>query len=68
MAIFQFANCESLPEGFCGFARNRNHDRQRIISIIIIIIIIIKPLLKIFNECSGNLTGVGESTLLEDFQ
>ena len=38
-----------------GFARNRNHDRQRII----IIIIIIKPLLKIFNECRS-LTGVGE--------
>jgi len=44
-----------------GFARNRNHDRQRIISIIIIIIIIIiiKPLLKIFNE-SRSSTGVGE--------
>ena len=40
-----------------GFARNRNHDRQRIISIIIIIII--KPLLKIFNE-SRSSTGVGE--------
>jgi hypothetical protein len=39
-----------------GCARNRNHDRQRIISIIIIII---KPLLKIFNE-SRSSTGVGE--------
>ena len=49
-----------------SFARNCNHDRHRIISIsisisiIIIIIIIIKPLLKIFNECSKSLTGVGE--------
>ena len=47
-----------------GFARNRNHDRQRIIRIIriiiiIVIIIIIKPLLKIFKECRS-LTGVGE--------
>jgi len=40
-----------------GFARSRNHDRQRII--IIIIIIIIKPLLKIFNECRSE-TGVRE--------
>ena len=32
----------------------------RIIIIIITIIIIIKPLLKIFNECSKSLTGVGE--------
>ena len=39
-----------------GFARNRNHDRQRII---ITIIIIIKPLLKIFNECTS-LMGVGD--------
>ena len=48
-----------------GFARNRDHGRQRIIIIIIttttttIIIIIIKPLLKVFNECRY-LTGVGE--------
>ena len=38
-----------------GFARNRNHDWQRII----IIIVIMKPLLKIFNACRS-LTGVGE--------
>jgi len=43
---------------FLGFARKRNHDRQRIIIIIIIIVIIIKPFLKIFNECRS-LTGVG---------
>ena len=42
---------------FLGFARNRKHDRQRII--IIIIIIIIQPLLKIFNQCRS-LTGVGK--------
>ena len=51
-----------------GFARNRDHGRQRIIIIITtttttttttIIIIIIKPLLKVFNECRS-LTGVGE--------
>ena len=37
-----------------GLARNRDHDRLRII-------IIIKPSLKIFNECtSRSLTGVGE--------
>ena len=48
-----------------GFARNRTHDRQRIIIIIIIIIIsiiiiiiLIQPLLKIFNECRS-LAGVG---------
>ena len=41
---------------FPGFARKRNHDRQRIIIIIIVIIIIIKPFLKIFNECRS-LTG-----------
>jgi hypothetical protein len=49
-----------------GFARNRDHGRQRIIIITTtttttttIIIIIIKPLLKGFNECRS-LTGVGE--------
>ena len=38
MLIYKYGKC-------LGFARNRNHDRQRII------IIIIKHLLKIFNEC-----------------
>ena len=53
--------CIYIIYGKClGFARNRNHDRQRIISIIIIITIIIKPFIKIFNECSRSLTGVGE--------
>ena len=35
-----------------GFARNRNHDRQRII-------IIIKPLSKVFNECRSLFNGGG---------
>ena len=48
-----------------GFARNRNHDRQRII--IIITIIIIKSLLKIFNECKVK-QGWENSTLIEDLQ
>ena len=61
MYIYIYGKC-------LGFARNRNHDRQHIIStiiiiisiiIIIIIINIIKPLLTIFNECRS-LTGVGE--------
>ena len=66
MYIYIYGKC-------LGFARNRNHDRQHIISTIIIIIIIsiiiiiiiitiiniIKPLLTIFNECRS-LTGVGE--------
>ena len=47
MVIYTYGKC-------LGFARNRNHDRQRIsivvniIIIIVVIIIIIKPLLKIF--------------------